>query len=161
MPKYFSHIDSSVCCTGGMTLEIAMPRMPRGSMPRVRNSVSTKSPYSSAVCSRRLVSRQDTSRRSPSYTPIFVLVLPTSRTSSILRLLDHLARGHALAAARALEHEGAVQIEVDGHAGDAVDADPPADGVGEGEPARAHRSHALAFQPAAPLVERLEQRAQD
>ena len=42
-----------------------------------------KSPYSSAVCSRRLVRRHETSRRSPSNTPIFVLVFPTSATSSI------------------------------------------------------------------------------
>ena len=64
--KYFSHIHSSVCCTGGITLEMATPSIWRGSMPRVRSSVSMKSPYSSAVCSRRLVRRQDTLSVAPS-----------------------------------------------------------------------------------------------
>src|SRR2546421_617378 len=84
-PKYSSHIRSSVCCTGGTTFESATPWRSDGWMPRVRSSVPKKIPYSSAVCSRRLVRRQDTRSRSPSNTPILVLVFPTSATSSIGR----------------------------------------------------------------------------
>ena len=82
-PKYFSHIHSSVCWTGGTTLEIDTPWMSAARIPRECRNVSMKSPYSSAVCSRRLVRRHETSRRCPSNTPIFVLVLPTSATSSM------------------------------------------------------------------------------
>ncbi len=65
-PKYFSHIHSSACWTGGTTLEIAAPWIVDGAMPRVRSSVSMNRPYSSAVCSRRVVSRHETSNRGPS-----------------------------------------------------------------------------------------------
>src|ERR1700730_6641849 len=51
-----------------------------------------KTPYSSAVCSRRVVSRHDTRRRDPLKTPILVLVLPTSMTSSIGGLHGHVTR---------------------------------------------------------------------
>src|SRR6267143_1841083 len=117
--KYFSHIDSSVCCTGGTTFEMATPRIWAGSIPRVRSSVSMKRPYSSAVCSRRLVSRHDTRSRSPSYTPTFVLELPTSSTSSISGD-PQLAGHHAMPPLAVLQHERAVGVEVHGHAGDAV-----------------------------------------
>ena len=36
MPKYSSHIHSSVCCTGGTTLEMATPAICVAWMPRVR-----------------------------------------------------------------------------------------------------------------------------
>ena len=93
---------SIACCTVGTTLETATPVMPCCSMPRVARSVWMKTPYSSAVCSRRVVSRHDTSRRGPLKTPILVLVLPTSMTSSMDRLHRDLARhdSHRLAAFR-------------------------------------------------------------
>jgi len=68
-PKYFSAMSSSARCVWGTTFEMAMPVMSRVSTPRVRRSVSTKRPYSSAVCSRRVVSDHDTSRRASSQTP--------------------------------------------------------------------------------------------
>src|SRR4249920_1892762 len=100
---------SSACCTVGTTFEMATPVMPCCSMPRVLRSVRMKTPYSSAVCSRRVVSRHDTSSRGPLKTPILVLVLPTSMTSSMDRLRRDLARHdpHRLAAVRP-EEEGAV-----------------------------------------------------
>ncbi len=82
-PKYLSAMSSSARCVWGTTFEMAMPVMSRVSTPRVRSSVSTNSPYSSAVCSRRVVSDHDTSRRVSSHTPTLVLLLPTSITSSI------------------------------------------------------------------------------
>src|SRR5256712_1456125 len=157
--KYFSHIDSSVCCTGGTTLESATPSIWRGSMPRVRSRVSMKRPYSSAVCSRRLVSRHDTRRRSPSYTPTFVLVLPTSSTSSNSDD-SQLAGHHAMPPPADLQHERAVGVEVHGHPGDAVHRDAATDRVRERQPARAHRREAVALQLRAPAVEGLEQRRQ-
>src|SRR5262249_55185293 len=80
-----SAICSSACWTGGTTLEIATASMSAGVMPRVRRMASVNTPYSSAVCSRRVVSVHETSTRSPSHTPILVLVLPTSITRSIWR----------------------------------------------------------------------------
>src|SRR5215470_8305255 len=80
-----------------------------------------KTPYSSAVCSRRVVRRHDTSRRAPSKTPILVLVFPTSMTSSIGGLHGHLAREdpHRLAAVRP-DHQCAVVGKVYDHANPAV-----------------------------------------
>src|SRR6266481_8094428 len=103
---------SSVCCTVGTTLEMATPVMRCCSMPRVPRSVWMKTPYSSAVCSRRVVNRHDASRREPLKTPILVLVLPTSMTSSMDRLHRDLARHHShrLAALRP-EQERPVQIQ--------------------------------------------------
>src|SRR6267142_758297 len=95
---------SSVCCTVGTTLEMATPVMRCCSMPRVPSSVWMKTPYSSAVCSRRVVRRHDATRRGPLNTPTFVLVLPTSMTSSIGGLHSHVARpGAAAYALGALE----------------------------------------------------------
>src|SRR5262249_56201626 len=79
--------------TGGTRLRQAPPSTSAAGTPRDWSIVSMMSPYSSAVCSRRLVSRHDASKRSPSNTPIFVFVLPTSATSSIGGPpLDQLAR---------------------------------------------------------------------
>src|SRR6266581_5658062 len=106
---------SSVCCTVGTTLEMATPVMRCCSMPRVPRSVWMKTPYSSAVCSRRVVNRHDASRREPLKTPILVLVLPTSMTSSMDRLHRDFARhdSHRLAAVGP-EQERPIQIEADG-----------------------------------------------
>ena len=62
-PKYRSHIHSSACWMGGTTLEIATPVMCCCSMPRVASRVWMNTPHSSAVCSRRVVRRQDARRR--------------------------------------------------------------------------------------------------
>src|SRR3970040_851958 len=99
-PKYVSDMASSVCCTVGTTFEMATPVMRCGSMPRVLRSVWMKTPYSSAVCSRRVVSLHETSSRGPLKTPILVLVLPTSMTSSMRYLRRDLTRDdpHRLAA---------------------------------------------------------------
>src|SRR5688572_9065402 len=158
-PKYFSHIHSSGCWAGGTTFEIATPVMVAGVSPRVRSSVSMNRPYSSAVCSRRLVSRQEASRRGPSYTPILVLVLPTSMASSIA--LRDLARHHAAAPAVRVGHdERAVGVHVHRHAADAVDRDRAAQRVGQRAPALSDRREALALEPPAPLAEGVEQRGQ-
>src|SRR5713226_1953393 len=163
-PKYVSHIHSSVCCTGGTTFEIATPWRTDGWMPRVRSSVSKRIPYSSAVCSRRLVSRQDARSRSPSKTPILVLVLPTSATRSIgdppparspRGALDR-PRDDPPDASRVLHEQRPVGVEADREACDALDRDRLADRLGEGEPALAHGLEARA-----PRVELLEQRGQD
>src|SRR5215831_6345326 len=96
---------------------MATPVTRGGSIPRVARSVWMNTPYSSAVCSRRVVSRHETRSREPSKTPTLVLVLPTSITSSMARLHDHVSREHTegLAAVRA-EHERAVAPEVHRHA---------------------------------------------
>src|ERR1700694_4826380 len=108
---------SRVCCTVGTTLEMATPVMRCCSMPRVPRSVWMKTPYSSAVCSRRVVSRHEASRRGPLKTPILVLVLPTSMTSSMDGLHHDFARhdAHRLAAVRP-EQQRPVQIQADGDA---------------------------------------------
>ncbi len=54
-----------------------------GSSPWLRSIVWVKTPYSSAVCSRRVVSRHEATSRASSYTPSLTLVLPTSTASSI------------------------------------------------------------------------------
>src|SRR5439155_7054001 len=81
-----------------------------------RRSVSMNTPYSSAVCSRRLVRTQDTRSRSPSKTPIFVLVLPTSATSSMDHLRRDLARDDPLHPPAVVYQQRAVHVEADGHA---------------------------------------------
>src|SRR5512132_3316019 len=166
-PRYWSHIHSSVWWTGGTTFEMAMPWMAAGRIPRVCRSVSMNNPYSSAVCSRRLVSRHETSRRCSSNTPIFVLVLPTSATSSIgvssardRRVGDgrphrrvaraHRSGHHALERAPHVDEQRAVGIEIDGEAGDGVDRDFPAEGVAEPPPCFANRTEAFALEPSAP-----------
>src|SRR5499425_334758 len=96
---------------------MATPVTRGGSIPRVARSVWMNTPYSSAVCSRLVVSRHETRSREPSKTPTLVLVLPTSITSSMAPLHGHVSREHTegLAAVRA-EHERAVAPEVHRHA---------------------------------------------
>src|SRR5207249_10490362 len=137
-PKYSSHIHSSVCWTGGTTFEIAMPWMSLAEIPRARRSVSMNTPYSSAVCSRRLVRTQDTRSRSPSKTPIFVLVLPTSATSSMDHLRRDLARDDPLHPPAVVYQQRAVHVEADGHAAEGVHPDRAPDGLTPCEPALAH-----------------------
>src|SRR3990170_1349741 len=161
-PKYSSHMRSSVCWTGGTTFESAMPRMSLAWMPRVRSRVSKKIPYSSAVCSRRLVSRQETRSRGPSKTPIFVFVLPTSATSSMRHpALGDLPGHHAPHGGAVVHEKGAVGVEANRRALEAVDRHAAADGVGEREPPRAHRADALPLEPRAPDIERLEERGEE
>src|SRR5688572_30221665 len=152
--KYFSVIHSSVCCTGGTTFEMATPAICVGWMPRVRSSVSKKMPYSSAVCSRRVVSRHEVTRRAPSYTPIFVFVLPTSVTSSIAHPLGHLARHRPVHRPVPLHEQGAVGVEVHRDGFHVVDGDAAAKRVGERSPLPAQRLEAVVFQPAAPRIQR-------
>src|SRR5438552_7435639 len=115
---------------------MAMPRMSGARMPRVCSSVPMNSPYSSAVCSRRLVRRQDARRRAPSNTPILVLVFPTSATSSMGPLLcpvsgDDLSGDHALHGAADDDQEGAVVVEILSDARHRVYRDAPAQRVAE------------------------------
>src|SRR5262249_25775604 len=138
-----------------------MPWMAVSWMPRVWRNVSMTSPYSSAVCSRRLVIRHELTRRGPSNTPIFVLVLPTSPTSSMLisrgRLPLDLPGDDPPDPLAGVDQQRAVAVEVSRGAGDAVDRHVPADRVAEALPALADGAEALAFQPRAPRVELLEQ----
>src|SRR2546428_1599235 len=172
-PKYWSHIHSSVWWTGGTTFEMATPWMAAGRIPRVCRSVPMNNPYSSAVCSRRLVRRHETSRRCPSNTPIFVLVLPTSATSSMNlspfssaqsgRVGDglvpgDLARNHAPDRAPGVDQERSVDVEVHSDAGDAVQRDVPAEGVAEHPPLLADGAEAFPLEARTPRVEFLEQR---
>src|SRR5574341_2584085 len=166
-PKYFSDIASRVCWTGGTTFEIATPWTSEVWMPRVRSSVSMKRPYSSEVCSRRLVRRQETSSRRASKMPIFVLVLPTSATSSMVRpplarrpgpRLGDLAGHDSRQPPVLLHQERAVGRQVHGHAAHAVHRDAPSDGVGEGEPPLAHRGDPLVLEATPPRVELLQHR---
>src|SRR5262245_15638229 len=74
-------------------------------------------PYSSAVCSRRLVRRHETKRRRPSKTPTPVLVFPTSITSSMALLLPGLFTGISRhdadeVALAGIHEEGAVIVDV-------------------------------------------------
>src|SRR5713101_9616757 len=112
---------SSVCCTVGTTLEMATPVMRCCSMPRVPRIVWMNTPYSSAVCSRRVVSRQDARRRGPLKTPILVLVFPTSMTSSMDGLHHDFARHDPdQCAAVRPEQERPVEIQAHGDAFAAV-----------------------------------------
>src|SRR5215510_16575242 len=93
--------------------------------PRDPSIVSMKSPYSSAVCSRRLVMRHEVTRRSPSNTPIFVLVLPTSATSSMRVSRGHLVRCDLAGddppdSFASVDQERAVGVEVRGGTGDEI-----------------------------------------
>src|SRR5262245_22424960 len=145
---------------------MAMPWMAATGMPRVWRNVSMTSPYSSAVCSRRLVMRHEVTRRGPSNTPIFVLVLPTSATSSMRVSRGHLVRCDLAGndppdSFASVDQERAVGVEVRGGAGDAVHRDLPADRVAEALPALADEGEALPFQPRAPRIELLEQGRQE
>src|SRR3990170_285926 len=149
-------------CTGGTTFEMATPVMPSCSMPRVLRSVRMKTPYSSAVCSRRVVSLHDASSRGPLKIPILVLVLPTSITSSMLYLRRDLARDdpHSLAAVRS-EQQGAVVGQPHRDALAAVDrARAVADALRAPEPGRAERAESSLEESRVPRVERRQHRPQ-
>src|SRR5262245_28783899 len=152
-PKYFSHIHSSVCCTGGTTFEMATARICWACSPRVRSRVSMNTPYSSAVCSRRLVSRQEARRRASSKTPITVLVLPTSATSNMV----HLPRHDPVHVALRLHHQRPLAIQVTRHAGDAVDRHAAAQSRRQLAPPRADGRESQFFQARAPAVEALDE----
>src|SRR5262245_10871820 len=134
---------------------MATPWICRGSIARERSSVSMNMPYSSAVCSRRVVRRHDTRSRSPSNTPTFVLVLPTSSTSSISEDSD-LAGHDTMTALAVLEQQRAIDVEIHRDAGDAVDGDTSPDRVGDGQPARADGRQPVVLELRAPVVEGLE-----
>src|SRR3990172_5000750 len=146
---------SSACCTGGTTFEMATPVMPSCSMPRVLRSVRMKTPSSWAVCSRRVVSLHDAAGRGPRKTPILVLVLPTSMTSSMLSLRRDLPRDdpHRLAAVRS-EQQGAVVGQPHRDALAAVSrARAAADALGAPEPGRAERAESSLEEAGVPAVE--------
>ena len=69
------------------------PRCAEGSRPEPENRLRTRMPYSSAVCSRRVVSRQCTSSCGPSNTPSTVFVLPTSIVRSMPTAITPRAAG--------------------------------------------------------------------
>ena len=77
--------STSTGVSGGTTLARAIASTPAGSRPEPANRLRTRIPYSSAVCSRRVVSRQWARSSGPSKTPSTVLVLPTSIVSSTCR----------------------------------------------------------------------------
>src|SRR6266536_5527257 len=153
---------SSVCCTVGTTLEMATPVMRCCSMPRVPRIVWMNTPYSSAVCSRRVVSRQDARRRGPLKTPILVLVFPTSMTSSMDGLYHDFARHDPdQCAAVHPQQQGAVGVEVDHDALASVRCPrPPADALGALEPGRADRGEPSFEESPIPAAEGAEKRRQ-
>src|SRR5262249_7619019 len=143
-PKYASVMASSVCCRVGTTLEMATPRISCWLMPRVARMVRMNTPYSSAVCSRRVVRRQDTRIRESWHTPILVLVLPTSMSRSMAGLrgdvtrqdADHRAVVHP-------DHEGAVGGQIHGQPLASVTRSGPAtDAPRALEPGRPERAQA-------------------
>src|SRR5215468_1683650 len=71
-----------------------------------------KRPYSSEVCSRRLVRRQDAISLAPSCTPTLVLVLPTSSSRSTGDLPRDDAQQRAILRA---DEQGSGLVEVHGH----------------------------------------------
>src|SRR3989442_15032487 len=117
---------------------MATPWMSPTGIPRARRSVSMNTPYSSAVCSRRLVRTQETRSRSRSKTPIFVLVLPTSATRSMGHLRRDLACKNPLNSPAVVDQERAVGVEADGDPGDGVDRYRAPDRLAPREPAIAH-----------------------
>ena len=80
--RYWRDSETSTGVSGGTTLASATPSTDRGSMSDPAKRLRTRMPYSSAVCSRRVVRRQCARSVSPSWTPRTVLVLPASMVSS-------------------------------------------------------------------------------
>src|SRR5574342_318441 len=153
---------SSACCTVGTTFEMATPVMRCCSMPRVPRSVWMKTPYSSAVCSRRVVSRHDPSSRGPLKTPILVLVLPTSMTSSMLDLRRDLARKnpHGLAAI-GLQQQGPVGSQTHGDALASIRRPrAAADALRAPEPGRAERPEPSIEEAPLPAIQSGQHRTQ-
>src|SRR5688572_22079972 len=81
-PRYSRDNATRPGVSGGTTLASATPPMSSGATPEPRKRLRTRIPYSSVVCSRRVVRRQCAFSASPSWTPRTVLVLPTSMVSS-------------------------------------------------------------------------------
>src|SRR5688572_14546915 len=81
-PRYSRDNATRPGVSGGTTLARATPPMSAGATPEPRKRLRTRMPYSSVVCSRRVVSRQCAFSASPSWTPSTVLVLPTSMVRS-------------------------------------------------------------------------------
>src|SRR5688572_3441467 len=81
-PRYSRDKATRPGVSGGTTLASATPPMSDGETPEPRNRLRTRMPYSSVVCSRRVVRRQCAFSASPSWTPRTVLVLPTSMVRS-------------------------------------------------------------------------------
>jgi hypothetical protein len=144
--KYFSHIHSSVCCTGGTTLEIDTVDARRAG-PET-GACPMKSLYRKNCSPAREPPR---ATGAPVNTPILVLVLLTSATSSMPRLLGFLsaARGTGVPAASleprlrptrrptARREQRAIDVEVGRGPGDAIDRDPTPERV---SPRRRHPS---------------------
>src|SRR5262245_24901973 len=133
------------------------------SIPRVARRVWMKTPYSSAVCSRRVVSRHETRSREPLNTPTLVLVLPTSMTSSMARLHGHVARDHPqrLSAVRA-EHEPAGPPEGHRHPFPSVRRPrAAADALGPLEPRLADPVQTPSEEPSVPPIEGGEHALED
>src|SRR5947209_7258908 len=162
-PKYVSTMASSVCCTVGTTLEMATPRISCWVMPRVARMVRMNTPYSSAVCSRRVVRRQDTRSRESWHTPIFVLVLPTSMSRSTVSLRGDFARDDANHRAVVQpDHEGAVGGQIHGQPLASVARMHPAAYAPRAlEPGRPERAQASLDEARVALLERVQQGRQD
>ena len=82
-PRYWRASSTRTGVSGGTTLARATPSMLSGTMLEPENRLRTRIPYSSAVCSRRVVSLQCTRRSRPSNRPRTVFVLPTSMVRSM------------------------------------------------------------------------------
>src|SRR6266516_1036847 len=162
-PKYVSTMASSVCCTVGTTLEMATPRISCWVMPRVARMVRMNTPYSSAVCSRRVVRRQDTRSRESWHTPIFVLVLPTSMSRSTVSLRGDFARDDANHRAVVQpDHEGAVGGQIHGQPLASVARMHPATYAPRAlEPGRPERAQASLDEARVALLERVQQGRED
>src|SRR2546425_1581057 len=158
-PKYVSTMASSVCCTVGTTLEMATPRISCWVMPRVARMVRMNTPYSSAVCSRRVVRRQDTRSRESWHTPIFVLVLPTSMSRSMVSLRGDFARDDANHRAVVHpDHEGAVGGQIHGQPlASVAGMDPATYAPGALEPGRPERAQASLDEARVTLLERVQE----
>ena len=82
-PRYCRASATTTGVRGGTTLARATASIRAGSSPDVAKRLRTSTPYSSAVCSRRVVTRQWTTSVPRSKTPRTVLVFPTSTVSSM------------------------------------------------------------------------------
>src|SRR5271155_3754631 len=82
-PKYFFAISPSVQFTVATTELTITPPIASRSSPASEKRLRVRTPYSSTVCSRAVVSRQFATNSSPRNTPSTVLVFPTSIVSSI------------------------------------------------------------------------------
>ena len=101
-----------------------------------------------------------TSSRAPSYTPILVLVLPTSMTSSMPPAPTSPATTRRRRRRPSGDEQRAVLVHVHRDAADAVDRDRRPERVGQGAPALAQRREAFRLESRPPVVERLQQRGQ-